>query len=167
MRMITTDASLIWHHENPILEKFKEILLVVCLEGRHVSDQYECFVSPYERRCLGMDKYGIESYRYRALESVAGKLNDWLNYGEDVLFLTDGSPESLYPYHVIKDRNEFNKLHLCTVSPWRFESDRRKRAHKELLSDLSQLKSIVYINSDDYLDKLDGQIHIKYTNGSQ
>ncbi len=49
MRMITTDASLIWHHENPILEKFKEILLVVCLEGRPVSDQYECFVSPYER----------------------------------------------------------------------------------------------------------------------
>lgn len=157
MRMITTDASLIWHHENPVLEKFKEILLVVCLEGRPVSDQYECFISPYERIGMGMDKYGIESYRYRALESVAGNLNDWLNYGEDVLFLTDGSPESLYPYHVIKDRNEFNKLHLCTVSPWRFESDRRKRVHKELLSDLSQLKSIVYINSDDYLDKLDGR----------
>lgn len=30
MRMITTDASLIWHHENPVLEKFKDILLVVC-----------------------------------------------------------------------------------------------------------------------------------------
>ncbi|MDE6999831.1 MAG: membrane receptor RagA [Lachnospiraceae bacterium] len=161
MRMIITDTAIIWNHTNPVLEQFKEVILVVCLEGKPVSDQYECFVSPYERIGMGMDRYGAESRRYKALASVARDLNDLLYYGEEVLFLTDGNPESLYPYHVIKDRNEFNKLHLCTVSPWKFESDRRKLVHRELLSDLSRLKSILYINSDDYLDRLDAQDKLK------
>lgn len=153
MRIVITDTAHIWNHENPALTQFREIVLVVCLEGKRVSDQYECFISPYMRHGgLGIDKFGVESLRYRALESVAGELNRNLGYHDQILFLTEGNPESLYPFNVIKDRNEYNGLHLCTVSPWRFESRRRREAHKELLSDLSQLESVLYIDSNDYLN---------------
>ena len=142
MRIIVTDTAFIWNHENPILEQFKDIILVVCLEGKQVSDKYECFVSPYKQIGMGIDKFGVEARRYKALESVADDLNRKLGYHDKILFLTDGNPASLYPFYVIKDRNKFNSLHLCTISPWKFESDRRVRAHKELLSDLSQLRAI-------------------------
>ena len=154
MRIVVTDTAHIWNHMNPALRQFREIVLVVCLEGKRVSDQYECFISPYRQHGeLGIDEFGVESLRYRALESAASKLNQNLGYRDQILFLTDGNPESLYPFYVIKDRNESNGLHLCTVSPWKFESDRRKEAHKELLSDLSQLESVLYIDSNDYLNK--------------
>lgn len=155
MRIIITDTAFIWNHENPILEQLKDVILVVCLEGKRVSNQYECFISPYLFIGMGIDKFGIESQKYKALESVADDLNRELGYHDEILFLTDGNPESLYPFYVIKDRNEFNRLHLCAISPWKFESNRRIIAHKQLLSDLSQLKSILYIDSNDYLSKLD------------
>ncbi|MDE6362818.1 MAG: membrane receptor RagA [Lachnospiraceae bacterium] len=104
---------------------------------------------------MGMDKFGIEDQKYKALEFVADDLNRELGYHDEILFLADGNPESLYPFYVLKDRNKFNRLHLCTISPWKFESAGRVMAHKKLLSDLSQLQSIVYINSNDYLNKLD------------
>lgn len=157
MRIVVTDTAFIWNHANPILEQFQDIVLVVCLEGKPVSDQYECFVSPYQRIGMGTDHFGAESQRYRALESVAEELEWKLGYHEKVLFLTDGNPESLYPFHVLKGRNVCNSLHLCTISPWRFESDRRIKAHKELLSDLSELKSILYMDSDAYFNRLDQQ----------
>ncbi|MDE7299321.1 MAG: hypothetical protein K2N94_10915 [Lachnospiraceae bacterium] len=155
MRIIVTDTAFIWNHKNPILEQFKDIVLVVCLEGKPVSDQYECFVSPYRHIGLGFSGFGVEAQKYKALESVADDLNRALGYHDKILFLTDGDPESLYPFYVIKDRNKFNSLHLCTMSPWKFESRRRIKTHRELLSDLSQLKSILYINSNDYLSKID------------
>ena len=132
MRIIITDTAFIWNHENPILEQLKEIVLVVCLEGKRVSGQYECFISPYLlwKHRMGIDKFGIEDQRYKALESVADELNRDLGYHDEILFLTDGNPESLYPFYVIKDRNKFNRLHLCTISQWKFESDRRIEAHK-------------------------------------
>ena len=92
------------------------------------------------------DKIGVDDQRYKALESVTDDLNRKLRYHDDILFLTDGNPESLYPFYVIKDRNEFNSLHLCTVSPWNFEGKRRIQGHKDMLSDLSKLTSILYIN---------------------
>lgn len=128
------------------------MLLIVCIEGKAVTDKYECFVSPYEHVDEGIDKFGVEDPRYKALKSVAGDLNGFLGYHDDVLFLTDGNPESLYPFYVIKDRNKYNDLHLCTVSPWRIGDKRRIKVHEDLLSDLSSLTSILYIDSDKYLD---------------
>ena len=48
MRLVVTDIGLIWNHGNPILKKYKDIVLVVCLNGKKVTDAYECFVSPYK-----------------------------------------------------------------------------------------------------------------------
>lgn len=148
MRIVVTDTAFIWNHENPLLEDYKDVVLVVCLDGKAVTDKYECFVSPYKRIGMGIDNFGVESQRYQALESVTDDLNQELYYHEDVLFLTDGNPESLYPFYVIKDRNEYNNLHLCTMSPWNFEEKRKIQAHRELLSDLSSLHSMLYLDSD-------------------
>ena len=49
MRVIITDTVFILNHDNPALEVFKDVLLVVCLEGKAVTDKYECFVSPYKQ----------------------------------------------------------------------------------------------------------------------
>lgn len=151
MRVIITDTAFIWNHDNPALEVFKDVLLVVCLEGKAVTDKYECFVSPYKHVGMGNDKIGVDDQRYKALESVADDLNRDLRYHDDILFLTDGNPESLYPFYVIKDRNKDNSLHLCAVSPWNFEGKRRIQGHKDMLSDLSKLTSILYIDSNKYL----------------
>jgi len=159
MRIVITDTAFIWNHTNPRLEQLKDMILVVCLEGKRVSNQYKCFVSPYFlwKHKMGIDQWGIKAQRYKALEFVADDLNRELGRHDKILFLTDGNPESLYPFHIIKDRNQYNSLHLCTISPWKFESNRRIKAHKELLSDLSRLQSIFYINSNDYLSKLEEQ----------
>lgn len=161
MRVIITDTAFIWNHDNPALEVFKDVLLVVCLEGKAVTDKYECFISPYKQVGMGIDKFGVDDQRYKALESVADNLNRDLRYHDDILFLTDGNPESLYPFYVIKDRNEFNSLHLCAVSPWKFESKRRVQGHKDMLSDLSQLTSILYIDSNKYLLNLEKDATMK------
>lgn len=155
MQIIITDTARIWNHENPILEQYREVVLVVCLEGKPVSGQYECFVSPYRQIGMGIDKFGTEDQKYIALESAADALNRRLDYHSDTLFLTDGNPESLYPFYVLKDRNETSRLHLCAMSPWSFEGGRRINAHKKLLSDLSRLRSFLYIDSDQYLSGLD------------
>lgn len=161
MRVIISDTSFIWNHNNPALGIFKDVLLVVCLEGKAVTDKYECFVSPYKHVGMGIDKFGVEDQKYKALESVADDLNRSMGYHDDILFLTDGNPESLYPFYVIKDRNELNTLHLCTVSPWRFEWKRRIQAHKELLADLSKLTSILYIDSNTYLNHIARDLTMK------
>lgn len=161
MRVVITDTAFIWNHDNPALEVFKDVLLVVCLEGKAVTDKYECFVSPYKHVGMGIDKFGVDDHRYKALESVADDLNRDLGYHDNILFLTDGNPESLYPFYVIKDRNELNRLHLCAVSPWNFESKRRIQGHKDLLLDLSQLTSILYIDSNKYLLNLDKDATMK------
>lgn len=152
MRVITTDTSYIWHPANPALKIFKDVLLIVCLEGKAVTDQYECFVSPYKQIGMDIDQFGLEDQKYKALESVADDLNRLMDYHDEILFLTDGNPSSLYPFYVLKDRQQYNTLHLCTVSPWQIGGKRRMQAHKEMLSDLSKLTSILYIDSDVYLD---------------
>lgn len=55
MRIVVTDTGNIWNHENPFLEQFKDIVFVVCLNGKEVTDKYECFVSPYKQVGMGIN----------------------------------------------------------------------------------------------------------------
>lgn len=48
MYIVVTDCGHFWNHENPILKKYKESVIVVCLNGKKVTDEYRCFVSPYK-----------------------------------------------------------------------------------------------------------------------
>lgn len=150
MRLVITDTGFIWNQNNPFLEKYKDIVLVVCLYGKAVTDKYKCFVSPFINNHirLGMDKYGIEDRKFQALESVSRKLNKELGYHDKIVFLTDNEPSTLYPFYVIKDINKYNSLHLVAMPPWRLESSFRKKGYHEMLSDLSRLHSILYYDSN-------------------
>lgn len=156
MRLVVTDIGLIWNHGNPILKKYKDIVLVVCLNGKKVTDEYECFVSPYKTVGMGIDKFGVEDRRFRALASVGENLNSVLGYHDDIVFLADNAPSSLYPFYVIKELNEFNRLHLLAMPPLLgIESKARIRGYAQMLSDLSGLASFLYCDINEILKKFD------------
>lgn len=147
MRIIVTDTAPVWNHENPALEPFGDIVLVVCLNGKKVTDKYECFVANYNYVETETDILSIESNRYKALERVGIALNRRLSFHQDIIFLTDNSLESLFPFSAVNKLNKFNTLHLCAMSPWKFESKRKQVGYKALLSDLTSVKSFLYIDN--------------------
>ena len=157
MRILITDENMIWTPDNPALEPYAEIVLVVCLNGKAVTDKYECFVTPYDDNqwWMGMDLYGAEDEKYASLEKAADELNRQLRYHDDIIILADNTPASLYPFAVLKNRNEWNSLHLCTLSPWSFELGAKKRAVQSMLHDLSSLSSLMYLNSEKIISELE------------
>ena len=149
MRILITDENAIWTPESTALEPYAGIVLVVCLNGKAVTDKYECFISPYKYVArLGMGSFGVEDDKYRALESVADDLNRQLNYHDDIIILGDNSPASLYPFMVLKDRNKWNSLHLCALTPWSFEIKHRKAAYNNMLKDLSYLNNLFRVSAE-------------------
>lgn len=154
MRIVVTDTGNIWNHDNPFLEQFKDIVLVVCLNGEKVTDKYGCFVSPYKHAKMDIDKYGDEDNRFKALASVAGELNSGMSYHDDIVFLTDDEPSTLYPFYALRTLNEYNRMHLVAMSPWVFEGNRRINAHNKMLEDLAVLRSLLYYDSAEALKVL-------------
>ncbi|MCI9079098.1 MAG: hypothetical protein HFH68_09295 [Lachnospiraceae bacterium] len=151
MKLVITDTGFIWNKDNPFLKKYKDSVLVVCLYGKAVTEQYECFVSPFAKKndmIMGMDQYGIEDRKFQRLASVGEKLNAKLGCHDDIVFLTDAEPSTLYPFYVIKELNKHNSLHLVAVPPWKFESSSRKKGYREMLSALSQIHSVLYYDSE-------------------
>lgn len=94
MKVVITDSGILWHYGNPILKKYKHLVLVVCLDGSKVTDEYECFICPHKSFGLGMSM-GVGSRVYNDLEDVADELYYKLRSEDDILFLTDGNPASL------------------------------------------------------------------------
>lgn len=158
MRLVITDTAAIWNINNPLLAQFREITTVVCLEGKAVSDEYECFVSPYQMVGLGSDPFGTDSRKLEALASVAGKLSNCFDYHDDVVFLTDNEPSTLYPYYVTKDLIEHNSIHLIAIPPLNYESKERTSTYQTLLSDLTPLDSIAIFDTYKKLDESDKRI---------
>ena len=154
MRIIIPEESQIWTPDNPVLEPYKDIVLVVCMHGRKVTDNYECFVTEYAPVGLGMS-FGITSAAYTSLQKAGPRLNDLLGFGEDVLFLTDGEPRSLYPYMVLKELNYNNHLHLFAIPPLSFESKSRKLQYETVTADLSTLDSVIILDSARILYSMD------------
>ena len=150
MKIVITDSGILWHYGNPILKNYKDLVLVVCLHGSKVTDEYECFICPQRQIGLGMSM-GVGSMVYNNLEEVADELYDRLQSEDDILFLTDGDPNSLYPYHIIKNRKHRMNIHLWASPPWSIEGKARMKVHKDMLSDLSGVKSVCYIDTQDYL----------------
>lgn len=154
MVIIVTDEGRHWNHETPILEKYADRVVVVCLNGKKVTDKYKCIVSPYKHAGLGMDNDGILSRKFQALKSIEKELRNTCYYHGNVLFLADNEPQSLYPYLVLKDNEEYNKMHLWCMSPWKIESYKRTADYFELLHDLSELTSLLYIDSNMLLEQM-------------
>lgn len=154
MRIIISDANRIWTPDHPALELFAEIVLVVCMYGKAVTDKYRCFVSEPRAWGLGM-AMGKESAMYRALDAKADELVRLLRYHDDIVFLTDGEYASLYPFMTVRERDEYNNLHLVSMSPWSFETKRRIQFHRAVLSDLSDVSSLLWINADTVMNEMD------------
>ena len=150
MKIVITDSGILWHYGNPILKKYKDLVLMVCLYGSKVTDEYECFICPRKSVGLGMSM-GVGSRVYNDLEDVAEELYDKLRFEDDILFLTDGDPASLYPYYIIKNRRHHMNIHLWASPPLSVEGKFRMKAHEGMLSDLSGVKSVCYIDTQDYL----------------
>ena len=152
MRLVITDTGVIWNKYNEYLKQFKNIVLIVCLNGRQVSDEYECFVSPYKGQNGETNEKGVlEDSRLTTLATVAGKLEAQFSYHEDIVFLSDCEPSSLYPYYVVKDINEFKDIHLVATPPLKFELNSKINRYRELLSDMSKLKSVLIYDVNDKL----------------
>ena len=159
MVIFVTDEGRFWNHENPVLERYAECVIVVCLNGKQVTDKYRCIVCPSDYTAgLGMTDYSIQSRKYKALESVRDELRSTYSYRDNVVFLTDAEPQSLYPYLVLKDAEKYNRMHLWCTPPWRFESGRRNDAFRELLHDIHKVQSLHYVNCDEFLERLDRRI---------
>lgn len=155
MRIVITENMLNLIQMSIDTKAIKEQILVVCLNGIRVTDEYECIVCPKKQEgpWLNSRTPFVESRQYKALLEVADELNVRLGRDDSVVFLSDNLRESLYPFYVIKDLNKFNRLHLCTMSPFLVEPKWRIKSHRELLSDLSKLTSVLYFNSHEYLNR--------------
>ena len=150
MKIVITDTGILWNPWNPILKKYRDRVLVVCLEGIKATDEFECFICPRKSFGLGMSM-GVGSIVYNNLDEVADEFYNRLRYEDDILFLTDGNPASLYPYIIMKNRKHNINIHLWASSPWSFEGKARIKTHRDMLSDLSGVKSVCYIDTQDFL----------------
>ena len=151
MKIIITDSGLFWNPWNPVLKKYKDLVTVVWLRGTNTTDEYNNFICPQKCFVLGMSM-GVGSIVYKNLESELDRLPQMIGVYEDVLFLTDNSIESLYPYLVIKNNSCRVNLHLLSSPAWYFEGEKKVQVHNELLSDLSKLKSVCYVDTTKYLN---------------
>nr|WP_298052205.1 membrane receptor RagA [uncultured Lachnoanaerobaculum sp.] len=150
MKIIITDSGLFWNPWNPVLKKYKDLVTVVWLRGTNTTDEYNNFICPQKCFVLGMSM-GVGSIVYKNLESELDRLLQMIGVREDVLFLTDNSIESLYPYLVIKNNSCRVNLHLLASPAWYFEGEKKVQVHNELLSNLSKLKSVCYVDTTKYI----------------
>ena len=155
MVLVVTDTGSIWNHLNPVVNQYKDALLVFCLNGKKVTEQNKCLVLPYEERKGAIETYGFEDPRFKALASVAGDLPQILGYHDDIVFLTDTEPSTLYPFYVLKDLIKHARIHLLAMSPLAFETNAKIKAHAELLADLSNLDSFLYYDINEKLKTFD------------
>ena len=157
MRIVITDQNDIWNHKNPLLEKYKDAVLVVCLGGQEVTDKYECFVCPDEEpeNCnrVSNNFREIGDSRCRKLCANADYLNSFFPCDEDVIILGDQNIESLYPFLALKNSEFSRKLHLCAERPWYFLNDKLKEQYQILLSDLTSLTTLFFIDARVILSK--------------
>ena len=161
MLIVVTDEGRFWNHTTPILEKYANCVLVVCLNGKEVSTKYKCFVSPYNKTLgLGMLDVSMTGQKYAALETVASELSRKFGYHDDILFLTDNEPQSLFPYLATKRHTEFNNIHLWTMSPWVFDTQKNQKDYWDLLYDLTDLQSLLFVDSSEILKQMDKSAHI-------
>ena len=159
MVIFVTDEGRFWNHKNPVLERYARCVVVVCLNGKPVTDKYKCIVcQPDSTVGLGMTDYSIQSSKYKALEAVREELRSTYSYHDNLVFLTDAEPESLYPYLVLKEGGKHNKMHLWCMSPWSLEPRNRKAAFRELLHDISKVHSLHYVDGNELLEELDRRI---------
>ena len=146
MKIIISDENEIWTPDHPALEPFADHVLMICMNGVRVSEKFQCIVTEYRPMGLGMS-CGLHTAKYRSLKAASARLQKYIDYHEDIVFLTDNNPDGLYPFLAASSMNCWKHLHLVTMTPWGFESRHRQKAHRALLEDLSSLSSLMVLNN--------------------
>lgn len=158
MYIVVTDCGYFWNHNNPILKNYKESVVVVCLNGEKATDEYQCFISPYKigkrEIFIGQQSYGPEKEKYQALESVSDNFLRQFGFHENVLFLTDDNPESLYPFLLYIGRNKYNNTHLCAMAPAVYERRQYKKLIVNAMNDHQSLRSLFYLDIAELYSKI-------------
>ena len=146
MKIIISDENEIWTPDHPALEPFADHVLVFCMNGIKASEKYQCIITEYHPMGLGMS-CGLHTAKYRSLKAASNRLINRIDYHEDIVFLTDNNPDGLYPFLAVRSMNYWRYLHLVTMTPWGFESQHRKNAHRAFLENLSSLSSLLVLNN--------------------
>ncbi len=155
MVIFIVEEGSIWNERNPILEKYADSVVVVCLYGKAVTDKYRCIVSPKRQVRLGMDAYGTESFLFGAISLAKEELKACISHEKDIVFLTDNEPRSLYPYILLKNECEGKRVHLWCISPLRFESKFRIKSYYKMLQSIDVITSLLFLNFNDFLYTMD------------
>ena len=153
MKIIVTDSGLCWNHNHPALKLYAKDVIVICLNGEKVTDEYACIVSPYKHEAhLGLAEISILGEKFKSLKAVEEDLLDCIEEEEDCLFLTDQEPDSLFPYLLVSE-GEYSscRLHLWAMSPLTAFPKRKKAVFYEALYDLKKPSSLLLFNTDAYL----------------
>lgn len=170
MKYVITDAGLLVNHNSKFLETvIEDVIVVVSDRSTVVRDKYRVIKCCIIQMGLGMDgERGKNSRRYRTIQANIEQLIAEFSEDEDILFLTDNNPESLYPLLAAKKFAQKYRFHLWAMTPLYFEGSRRIKVYEELMSDLGFLRSIILFDSGKMLGELDRRTtmpqFIKYMN---
>lgn len=152
LKIVITDTGMFCNPKHPILQEYRKDVICVHLAGfGKQDDTFQTYATDWHSDFRGrgmVDTYSRDCLMFQELKKVGKRLYALLRDADDILFLTDCEPSTLYPYNVIKDINTHSNLHLFTMSPWGVMGKKKATGHKRLLSDLEMLKSFLYIDSD-------------------
>lgn len=151
MRIVVIDTSFLWKNYKHVLEKYKDMLLVICFESKQETVDYECLECQVENEKERIDLFGHSKIRIDLFPSLKNKLLEKLSGYKEMLFLADYDLLSLYPVVSLTDERKDIKMHLCAVSPFKFDMEKYME-YQKILGDLSELTSLLYIDSNKYLN---------------
>lgn len=149
MRIVVTDTCFVWKRYRHILEKFKDMLLVVFLEGKPETDEYKCLVCSQHIED-NVNLYSYSDVRMDLFPTLANGLNEILKDDEEIVFLTDYDLISLYPFISLSEGYKDRKLHLCTIFPFKFDM-RQYNEYQRIIGELPKATSVLSIDSNKYL----------------
>lgn len=160
MRIVVTDTCFVWKRYRHILKKFKDMLLVVFLEGKPVTDEYKCLVCSQHIE-EDVNLYSYSDVRMDLFPTLANGLNEILKDDEEIVFLTDYDLISLYPFISLSEGYKDRKLHLCTIFPFKFDM-RQYNEYQRIIGELPKATSVLSIDSNKYLENISSENSLLY-----
>lgn len=155
MRIVVTDTCFVWKRYRHILEKFKDMLFVVCLEGKPETDEYKYLVcSRHTEEDLNL--YSYSDVKMDLFPTLEQDLNEILKDDEEIVFLTDYDFISLYPFLALSNGEEEKKMHLCTISPFKFDM-KKYNEYQRIIGELPKATLVLSIDSNKYLENISSE----------
>lgn len=160
MKYIVPAESLLWDKQRDALKNYSDDVIFI-----RYSSQPEDEQTGYGKQLIceiqsvpGKDEdIGIGSRKYESLLSHKDVLLTMI--GDDsVTILSDMDPESLYPYRLLMDADEYKGgLHMVGAIPFRFLAKRKVNSYKDMIWDTGRTDSVAILNSDSYIETLENR----------